>query len=153
MVRTLTGKHPSYYEAVLQLREVSKKIHDFAFTEIHRAKIPITKTKKLKTGIDYYLADSNFAKALGKKLQQLYGGKVLTTASLFGVRKGKRVYRVTVLFRGVPFKKGQKVTYGGDTYSVKLMGKDILLQEVKTGKKVHVDYKEMRKIKATSLTH
>ena len=35
----------------------------------------------------------------------------------------------------------------GDKYDVKILGKDIMLKHVKTGKKVHVKYKDMGQIK------
>lgn len=147
MVRTLVGKHPSYYEAILQLREVSKEVVQFVMDEINRVNMPVTKIKKVKNGQDLYIADGKFTKALGKKLQQYFGGKVIVTASLVTNKGGKDLYRVTVLFRGVSFKKGDLVDYGGDECKVIAMGKDILLKNSKTGKKVHLKYTEVRKIR------
>lgn len=146
MVRSIKDKHPNYFEAILQLRDVKQEVHDFVAAEIKRQKIPVTKVKTLKTGTDLYLADGQFTKSLGRKLQQQFGGKVLNTASLFGQKKGKEIFRITVLFRGVPFKKGDVVDYNGDRYNVRSLGKDILLQDEKTGKKVHIDYKEIKQI-------
>lgn len=147
MVSSMVGKHPLYYEAILQLRDVAEKINSFALAEIQKAKVPIIKIVELRNGADIYLADSNFARAVGKRLQQSFGGKTVVTASLFGIKKGKRVYRVTVLFRGVPFRKGDKVIYAGEEYLIKSLIKDIFLQSTKTGKKIHVNWKEMKKVK------
>lgn len=147
MVRSLEGKHPGYYEAILQLREISSAVIDFVESEINRAKVPITKTVEMKNGLDIYLADSNFSKALGKTLQQKFGGEILITAKLHTRIKDKDIYRLTVLFRGVPFQRGDTVEYHGETYLVTAMGKEIILQHAKTGQKKHVRYTEMSKIK------
>lgn len=147
MVRSTEGKHPEYFEAILQLRDVSKEVISFTEKEIIRNKIPLAKKKKVKNGWDYYLADNNYTKSLGKKLQERFGGKHLVTSSLFGKKKGKDIYRITVLFKGIPFKKGEKVEYHGEEYNVKILGKDILLQNSKTGKKAHVKYKDVEQVK------
>ncbi len=147
MVRDISGKRPEYYEAVLQLRDCGGEVVRFAEEEIREEGIYVAKTKKVPGGIDYYLADKNFAKSLGKKLRGRFGGDYKITSSLWGRKEGKEVYRLTVLFRGIGFKKGERVVYEGEEYEVKLMGKDIMLQKVKTGEKVHVRYKELEKIK------
>ena len=147
MVRSLEGKHPLYYEAILQLREVSQEVIDFVTQEIKRVKMPITKISKEKNGWDYYVIDNQFTKSLGKKLQQKFGGQLLTTASLHTQLKGKEVYRVTVLFRGVDYKKNDAVTYHGEEYVVTGLAKNISLQHVKTKKKVHLRYTEAKRIK------
>ena len=59
----------------------------------------------------------------------------------------KKVYRVTVLFRGVPFKKKDIVIYDGEEYKIVSLKKDIFMQEVNTGKKVHIKYDNMDRIK------
>ncbi|MBR9683628.1 hypothetical protein GOV03_03750 [Candidatus Woesearchaeota archaeon] len=147
MVRDLTGKHPGYFEAILQLRDCTEEVREFAEGEIIRDEIRVSKVIELKNGVDFYLSDNNFARKLGKKLREKFGGEIQTTASLWGMRKGREVYRVTVLFRGLHFKKGDMVIYEGEEYKVKLMSKDIFLQNVKTGKKVHVRYKKMDQVK------
>ena len=147
MVRTLAGKHPQYFEAILQLRDISQDVINVVEEEISRVQMPVAKEVKLKNGSDYYLADKDFTKALGKRLQQQFGGELLVTASLFGRKDGKEIYRVTVLFRQAPFKKGDVVEYQGEEYEVKLVGKGIFLQNKKTGKRAHVKYKDMKEIK------
>ncbi len=146
MVRSIQGKHPGYYEAILQLRNTSKEVYDFVLDEINRKKVHLTKESKQKNGLDLYLSDNSFTKALGKKLQEKFGGQILTTASLHTKKDNKELYRITVLFRQASFKKSDLVIYQGETYKVKQMGKDILLQHNKTGKKVHLKYKEISQI-------
>ena len=147
MVRDISKKHSGYYEAVLQLRDCGEEAVAFVEEEVVRERIHVAKTIETKSGLDIYLADNDFAKKLGKKLQAKFGGDTKFTASLWGRKEGKEVFRVTVLFRGLRFKKGDIVIYEGEEHEVKLMGNDILLKNVKTGKKSHVRYKGMEKIR------
>ena len=107
MARSMEGKHGSYFEAVLQLRDVSQEVVDFAEDEIGRLKMHVADVITLKNGYDYKLSDNTLARRIGKNLQTKFGGKIEETSSLWGVKKDREVYRVTVLFRGVPFKKGE----------------------------------------------
>jgi NMD protein affecting ribosome stability and mRNA decay len=150
MARSMEGKHGSYFEAVLQLRDVSQEVVDFAEDEIGRLKMHVADVITLKNGYDYKLSDNTLARRIGKNLQTKFGGKIEETSSLWGVKKDREVYRVTVLFRGVPFKKGDLVIYQGEEYKVKILGKDMMLQNTKNGKKVHVKYKDMREVKIIS---
>jgi len=150
MVRSTKGKHSDYFEAILQLRNILEEVVSFVENDINKSNVPVAKKKKVKNGWDYYLADNDFTRALGKRLQQKFGGENTVTASLFGQKEGKEIYRLTVLFRGIPFSKEDLVEYQGEEYKVKILGKDMLLQDVKTGKKVHVKYKDMDQIKKTN---
>jgi len=144
-------KHALYYEAILQLRDVSQEVVDYVEDEIERVKLKVAKTVPLKNGIDYYLSNNSLTRALGKRLRIRFGGDIKETASLWGVKKDREVYRVTVLFRGVPFRKNDIVIYEGEEYKVKILGKDIMLQNVKHGKKVHLRYDDMNRIKKKEL--
>ncbi len=146
MVRDITGKHPAYFEAILQLRDVSQEVVDFVESEFSRGKIPITQALEVKNGLDFYAADSQFTRSLGRRLQEKFGGELVLTASLYGVKKDREVYRVTVLFREASFKKGDMVEFKGDPCLVVVLGSEIILQQ-KNGKKLHVKYREMGKIK------
>lgn len=147
MVRDISGKHHGYYEAILQLRNCREEVVNFVKGEIKRERIYTAKVLKVKGGLDFYLADKDFARHLGKKLQENFGGEVKVTASLWGKKEGKEVYRLTILFRGLDFKKGDIVVYEGEEYEIKSIKKDIVLKKMKTGKNVHIKYKEMKKIK------
>lgn len=147
MVRSITGKRPEYYEAILQLRDISSEVYDYALEEIRRTGIHLAKEEYVRGGVDFYLADSDFTKNLGKRIQLKFGGKYLITASLFTNRDGRNIYRLTILIRGLPFKKGDLVEYKGNVFKVNVLGKEMILQNVSSGKKVHVKYKEMDLIK------
>ncbi|MEK6950237.1 MAG: NMD3-related protein [Nanoarchaeota archaeon] len=147
MVRTIAHKHPMYYEAILQLRDVSSAVITFTEAEFLHHKIPLAKRDAVQHGYDYYVADSKFTKALGKRLQQQFGGELLVTASLYGQKDGKEIYRLTILFRAASFRKGDLVSYKGGGYIVQALGKEIVLQPSTGGKKIHRKYKEMALIR------
>ena len=147
MVKPIHGKNSEYYEAILQLREVADDVVDFVDKEIEKKGIFVAKVKPVTNGHDYYLGNSNLTKNLGKTLQEKYGGEFTVTATLFTRKEGKPVYRLTVLFRAMPFKKGDQVEYHDEIYNVIMSGKKVMLQNVKTGKKVQVWHKDMSKVK------
>ena len=147
MAHKTEDRHVLYYEAILQLRDVDEEVIDFAEDEIERVKLKVAKTVPFKNGIDYYLSNNSLTRALGKRLKERFGGDTKVTSSLWGVKKDREVYRVTVLFRGVPFKKNEIVIYDGEEYKVVSLRKDIFLQNVKHGKKVHLRYDDMNRIK------
>ncbi|MEK6905889.1 MAG: NMD3-related protein [Nanoarchaeota archaeon] len=147
MVKPIHGKHSEYYEAILQLREVTDEVTDFVDKEIKKKNIFVAKIKKVTNGHDYYLGNGNLTKNLGKTLQEKYGGEFVVTATLFTRKEGRPVYRLTVLFRAMPFKKGDLVEYHDETYNVIMSGKKVILQQTKTGKKVQVWHKDIGKVK------
>ncbi len=147
MVKSIEGKHPEYYEAILQLRNVNDLVVHFVKMQIKKENIYLSKIKAVVNGFDFYLADYNFTRALSKKLQQQFNGHTLITASLVGRKKDKDIHRFTVLFRGTDFKKGDKVEYNGENYVIRGVGKEIQLQPIDPGKKVNVKWKDSKEIK------
>ena len=144
---TQSYKPPQYFEAILQLREVTPEIIQFAEREITKTKLTLAKKVELESGYDYYLSDHRLTQTLGRKLFLTFGGEFKITSSLWGRKKDKDIYRLTVLFRGIPFKKGEMVEYRGDKYEIKSLGKDILLQRAITGEKMHLKYSEQRNLR------
>ena len=149
MVRDLSKVGRDYFEAILQLRNISEAVHAYVEEAIPRLGMRIVKEVPHKNDKDWdlYLTDNDLTVDIARKLQQKFGGMMQISPKLYGRRENKDVYRFTVLFREAEFKKGDKVTYKGDEYEVKIVAKDILLQETKTGKKVHMKYKDMGMVK------
>lgn len=148
MAKPTPSQHSEYYEAILQLRDVSDEVVAVVDYEIKKKEVFVAKIKKVTNGYDYYLGNGNLTRVLGKKLQEQFGGEFTVTATLFTRKEGKPVYRLTVLFRAVPFKKGDEVEYQGEMYKVLVSGKKLMLQHSKTGKKIQVWHKDMKQIKA-----
>lgn len=95
--------HSGYYQAVIQLRPASKKLVDFVLSAINKRRdVWVSKTVRLNTGVDIYVSDQRFARALGSKLKKSFRNGVLKMSrSLYGVDRmtSKNIYRVTVCFR------------------------------------------------------
>lgn len=92
----------SYYEAILQLRTKKDAVYDYVLNQVKKRKnVFVSKTITQKNGLDLYLSEQKFAKALGAKLKEAFRGEVKYSRKLYGYNrgKGKRVYRLTVLFR------------------------------------------------------
>lgn len=141
------SKHPGYFEAILQLRDITPEMHQNALNEIQKFHLHISKTVTHPNGIDYYLNDSRKTVQIGKHLQELFGGDYQVTTTLHTRKNEKEIYRFTVLFRGLSFKKGDTVSYKGDSYKINFLGKDIQLQSLETGKKVRVFDKDTKLVK------
>ncbi len=136
------GKHALYYEAILQLRDVETGHIEYALKILRKQQIPIPKTIVLKNGLDLYTADFKTTKEVAKALQRKYGGINLITARLFSEKDGKSVYRMTILYRATPYKKGDTVLYKGEPFEIKQLQEKIVLQNNKTGKKVQLKCNE-----------
>lgn len=139
------SKNPQYFEGFLQLRNCSREVSDFVrrLTLKHPTAF-ISKEKKVKNGIDFSFSDNKFLRALGKKLQESFVGQVKTSATLHtrDRQRSKDLHRLTVLFRELHFKKGDVLIYQGEEVKVIKIGNDVLVQELKSGKKAHISLEE-----------
>ena len=90
-----------YYEAILQLRPLDKKLIDFALQQIEKSDCEIAKQEELKTGINLYLSSKKFAAILSKRLKKKFDGTIKVTRTLHtrDRQTSKNVYRITVCFR------------------------------------------------------
>ncbi len=147
MVRNPVDKHGLYFEGTLQLRDVSQEVLDFVEDELERSGVKVSKVMEVKGGFDFLLSDNNFTKALGKKLQELFGGELKSSAKLHTMKGDKELYRGTIMFRPAGFHKGDLVVYKGDNYIVNGLYKTMWLQNEKTGEKIQLKYKEMELVK------
>ena len=142
------GKSKDYFEGTLQLRNPSKEVVSFLKKQISKAQkgVFIAREIKVKGGIDYYMSSQKFMQAVSKKLQSSFGGEVKITRKLFTVKRltSKKVYRLTVLFRLPSFKKGDIIKVKGKEVKVKSMGRKILCADIKTGKKITCNYKDIQ---------
>lgn len=118
-----------YYEAILQIRNVGKETIDFIEESIRKESskgIYVAKRIQTKNGFDYYLSSKKFAQTLGKKLVETFGGVLKASPRLFGLRDGKKVHRLTILFRGLGFSRGDIIKFDDKILEVKKIGKNII---------------------------
>jgi nonsense-mediated mRNA decay protein 3 len=97
-----------YYEAIVQIRATRRKlgtdeiidIENFVDAQLACTKdVFVSKHEYRDGGIDLYLSDKRFAKALAQKLSKKLGATFKQSAKLHTRKCGKNVYRMTYLVR------------------------------------------------------
>ncbi len=138
-------KHAEYFEGVLQLRNPSDEVLRFIRAQVSsKPGVFISKEKRIGDGIDFYMSSQHFLQNLGKKLKKRFTGELKVSRKLFTRNNltSRDVYRVNVLFRVAKIKKGDKIKYKGEEYTVKSVAKKVFA--VKDGKKICIDFKDIR---------
>jgi len=141
-------KHKDYFEGTLQLRGVYAEVVEFAIHEIEKKEDGnVAKIEELDNGVDIYMAPQKFLRSLGTKLQQHFGGQVIVSKKLHTKNRltSKEVYRVNMLFRMPKFKKGSIIEYKGEKVKITAMHKKVNVKNVKTGKKLVLNFKDLMK--------
>jgi NMD protein affecting ribosome stability and mRNA decay len=141
MVTTLDGRRKDYYEATLQMRDVSPEFVDAVISEIEESgKCAISKIKPFENGVDLFMSDQHYTQSLGKLLKARHGGEITLTKKLFGrwSKTGHIVYRVTVLYRKLPFKIGDVIETDDGPVKVLSMKKTVQVQNLNSRKKEYV---------------
>ena len=97
----MADKPSQYFEAILQLRNPNDELLNFVKNQIKKRGAWIAKTVKQKNGVDFYISDQRFTRAMGNKMKKAFKGEMKTSRKIFTRNKqtSKDVYRVTVLFR------------------------------------------------------
>src|SRR3989344_277638 len=103
--------HSEYFEGVLQLPNPSEELIDFVISTVKKDdRAAITKIVQEPGGPDYYITDQKYLQILGKKLRARFAGEFKMTSTLHTQRKdGKKLYRITILFRQYSFTAGDMV--------------------------------------------
>ena len=146
MVTTLAGKRHNYYEGILQLREVNEEFIDAVVRTVEGSgKAQISKIETERNGVDIYLSDQHYVQSLGKLLKARFGGELVVTKKMYGMhaKHGTVVYRVTVLFRKLPFNVGDVITTDdGDVKVIAIKGK-VNVRNIKSGKKALLRFEQL----------
>ncbi len=140
--------HAAYFEGILQVRDASEEIIDEILQTVKRdARAVVTRIKTVKGGYDLYFSSQHYLRALGKKLQQKCGGTLKVTATLHTRSKmGKDLYRITVLWRPLPFRKDDLVLVKGEQWRILRIDNQVQLQHPVSGKKMWVKFSAIQKI-------
>jgi len=131
-----------YFEGILQIRNGSKELLDWIHNKIITdGKARIAKEKKVKNGIDLYISDQHYLQNLGRKIKEKFIGILKVSKRLHTVNKmtSKLVYRVTVLFKTLPFKRGDIITVHGEQVEILAIGHRAQIKDVKSGAKKEID--------------
>ncbi|MBS3176865.1 hypothetical protein J4457_06545 [Candidatus Woesearchaeota archaeon] len=139
------AKNPQYFEGILQVRDCTDEVIDFVREQALKHPFAfISKEKLVLGGGDFYFSDKRFLRSLGRKLEESFVGELKTSATLHTKSKetSKDLYRLTILFRQMSFKKGGELSYKGEVVRVIHVGNNVIVQDVKTGKKFHISLQE-----------
>jgi|TARA_Y100000310_G_scaffold36526_3_gene34386 nonsense-mediated mRNA decay protein 3 len=135
-----------YFEGILQLRNVDDGVIDFVVKEIEKTEdTQIAKVKKVTNGYDIYISRQRFLRSIGNRLQGKFGGQLIISKKLHTRSRmtGRELFRVNALFRMPNFKKGDIINYKGDEIKVVAIHKKVLAKNVKTGKKLNLNFKDL----------
>lgn len=139
-------KPPNYFEGILQLRNYTKELIHWVQKKIKKdKKARIAKIKKTKNGIDLYISDQHYLQNLGKKIKQSFNGILKTSKKLHTQERttSKLLYRVTVLFKQIPYRKGDTIEHKGETYQITHINAQITAKNIRTGKKEKIKIEEL----------
>ena len=91
-------KSGGYYEAIVQLRGKTDEAMDFINDCIIRENQSF-RLEKNKNGLDIYLADKNFADRVTHEVKKKFKARIQKNYKLVTRKKGKDIYRSTILVR------------------------------------------------------
>ena len=135
-----------YFEGILQLRDVSNEVVEFAVKEIEKIENSnIAKIKKVTNGVDVYISPQTLLRSLGNKLQNRFGGQLMVSTRLHTRSKltSRDLYRVNMLFRIPKFKKGDIIDYKGSKIKIVSMHQKVFAKDIQTGKKLNLSFKDL----------
>jgi len=129
----------SYYEAILQVRGPERSLAENDMRDVERMvhtrvesmrkssrEIFLSKTDRVKGGLDFYFSTIPAARAVAKELQEILCAEYKESSSLWGRRDGKEVHRMTYLVRLPGFRRGDIVEHGGREHYVRGMSKGVV---------------------------
>jgi len=140
-------RHESYFEATIQLRNVTKEVIDYVIKEIDDNGVVISREVEIENGMDFNVDNKTFARQLGKQLQNKFSGAVKMSASVFSRDKmsSKEIFRVTMLFKQFPLKIGEEFSYKGKQYKISALGYKLVAEDIESKKKRTLAFSELER--------
>ena len=138
MVAKIEEKGPTYFEGKLQLRNPTPEVINYVLKQIRQDKyVWVAKQEKVRNGIDLWLSSNKFLQDIGAKLKKRFAGVLKKSKKLHTQNKitSKLVYRGTVMFRCLNFKKGDVIEIDGEQFKVMEISSQVRLKNLQTGKK------------------
>ncbi len=139
-----------YFEGILQIRDGNKELLAWVHNRIiSDGRARIAKEKKVKNGVDLYISDQHYLQNLGRKIKEKFSGILKTSRRLHTVDKttSKLLYRVTILFKVLPFKRGDIITLHGEQVEILNIGHRAQIKNIKSGEKKYVDLDILSRIR------
>ena len=131
-----------YFEGILQIRDGNEELLSWIKERVkHEGRAAITKIKQTKNGTDLYMTDQHYLQNLGRKVKEKFSGILKVSKRLHTVDKmtSKHLYRVTVLFKQLPFKRGDIVTIHGEEVEILRIGQKAQIKNIKSGAKKDIE--------------
>lgn len=131
-----------YFEGILQIRNGSEEMLMWVHDRIKKeGKAAVAKEKRVRNGVDLYITDQHYLQNLGRKLRERFQGILKTSKRLHTTDKmtSKLLYRVTVLFKPFPFKRGDIITFHGEQVEIVRLANRVTVKDIKSGQKKEVD--------------
>jgi NMD protein affecting ribosome stability and mRNA decay len=125
------------FQGKLQLRNYTKGLLAWVRAQVKKdKKSHIMYEHRTKEGMDFYFSNQRYLRTLGRKLTEQFVGELKSTRKLHTQERqtGRKVFRVTVLFRLLPLKRGR--TFVADNMKYKILTVDKLVHvQDENGKK------------------
>lgn len=128
-----------YYEAILQVRGPARSLPERTEEDIQSTvnarvatlrkgsrEVFVSKTERVKGGLDFYFSTVSSAKSIAKELQDTMCAEYKESSSLWGRRDGKDIYRMTFLIRLLEFGKGDVIEHKGKAYLIRGMARGVV---------------------------
>lgn len=136
-----------YFEGILQLRNCPTfLIQQLAKAIDKHPQIALAKVEKVRGGgQDWYVSNQRVLRTIGHWLAQQYCGQMIMSRTLFTRKKltSKDVYRVTVLFKYMPKKRGDTFEYQDETYEITRFGPKLEVKDSVTKRRRLIDYNDL----------
>lgn len=154
-------KMGSYYEATLQVRtagrdeETEVEMEHFVRTKTAALRKDnrsafISRTERVKGGLDFYFSTAKVARAVARELQETRCAEYKESSSLWGKRGGEELSRMTYLVRLPGFGPGDIVEHGSKDYLVRSMSKgSVHAVDLRTGDIKPIKMKEASEFKVS----
>jgi NMD protein affecting ribosome stability and mRNA decay len=132
-----------YYEGILQLRNVSRELINFVKKQAKNENVIIAKVVKQRNGLDFYVSSRKFLHKIGKMLQKNFTGQLKVSPRLFSRNRqtSKNIYRVNVMFKLCPYKKGDIIEHMGEKVEIVNISNKILVKA--GGKKRWIKFEDV----------
>jgi NMD protein affecting ribosome stability and mRNA decay len=131
-----------YFEGILQIRYGNPELLKWVHARIKAdGRALVAKEKKVTNGVDVYISSQHYLQNLGRQIKKRFIGILKVSRRLHTTDKmtSKLLYRVTVLFKVLPFKRGDIVTLHGEQVEVLNIGNRAQVKDIKSGAKKDVD--------------
>jgi len=93
-------KGSNYFEAIIQIRPKNKDLLKFIKNDVEAdGKTFISMEEEKKFGYDLHITSKNYLQSILPKIKKEFKAETKISATLFGKKDGKDIYRVTLLVR------------------------------------------------------